>query len=61
MTGVRDRANPVADSFKPYRWSASIDAVAERYGIAPETVLSSTKHPPQPGGPRSRSLRAWRG
>ena len=53
MTGVRDRANPVADSFKPYRWSASIDAVAERYGLAPETVLKFDQNtPPQPGVPR---------
>lgn len=53
MSLARDRANPVAASFAPYRWSASIGAVAERYGIAPEAVLKFDQNtPPLPGVPQ---------
>jgi histidinol-phosphate aminotransferase len=50
---VRDRAQPVAAGFTPYRWAATADDVANRHGIDPAVVLKFDQNtPPLPGVPQ---------
>lgn len=52
-TGVRALARPVGDGFAPYVWAAAVDEVAERHGVARETVLKFDQNTPAlPGVPQ---------
>ncbi|HET8741855.1 MAG TPA: aminotransferase class I/II-fold pyridoxal phosphate-dependent enzyme [Gaiella sp.] len=52
-TSVRALARPVAEGFSPYVWAAAVDEVAERHGVARETVLKFDQNTPAlPGVPQ---------
>ncbi len=52
-TAVRALARPVGGGFAPYRWAATVDEVADRHGLARETVLKFDQNtPPLPGVPQ---------
>lgn len=49
MPGGPD-ALPLSDAFAPYKWAATVDEVAARYGLAPAEVLKFDQNtPPFPG------------
>jgi histidinol-phosphate aminotransferase len=53
VNDVRALARPVAEGFAPYVWAPGIAEVADRHGLAPETVLKFDQNtPPLPGVPQ---------
>jgi histidinol-phosphate aminotransferase len=53
MSVARELAERVGTGFAPYAWAATVDEVAERHGVTPETVLKFDQNTPSlPGVPQ---------